>query len=185
MVRGAWQATVHGVAKSQTQLSSSKHKHKNQIILVKYSSLQFVVVFQLLSCVWLCDPMDHSTPGFLLLHYLPEFAQTHVHWVSDLIQSSHPLSPFLLMPSTFPTIRVFSNVLALCISISISPSDEYSGFISFRIGWFDFLAVQGTLRSLLQHHNLKALILQCWAFFMVQLSHLYLTTEKNHSLDYD
>ena len=98
--------------------------------------------------------------------------------------------PLLLTSSIFPSIRVFSNELALCIrwpkywsfSCSISPSNEYSGLISFRIDWFDLLAVQGTLKSLLQHHNLKAPILQCSAFFMVQLSHPYMTAGKTIAL---
>ena len=94
----------------------------------------------------------------------------------------------LLLPSIFPSIRVFSNELALHIrwptywSFSISPSNEYSGLISFRIDWFDFFAVQGTLKSLLQHHNLRALILQHLAFLMGQLSHLYMTTGKTMAL---
>ena len=100
----------------------------------------------------------------------------------------HPL----LLSSIFPNIQVFSNESVLCItwpkywsfSFSISPSNEYSGLISFRIDWFDLLAVQGTLRSLLQHHNSKASILHCSAFFLVHLSHLYITTRKNHSFDY-
>ena len=100
--------------------------------------------------------------------------------------------PLLLLPSIFPSIRVFSNELTLCIrwpkswnfSFSIGPSNEYTGLISFRIDWFDLLAVQGTLRSLLQNHNSKTLILRCSAFFMDQLSHPYMTTEKNHSSDY-
>ena len=100
----------------------------------------------------------------------------------------HPL----LLSSVFPNIQVFSNESVLCItwpkywsfSFSISPSNEYSGLISFRIDWFDLLAVQGTLRSLLQHHNSKASILHCSAFFLVHLSHLYITTRKNHSFDY-
>ena len=95
----------------------------------------------------------------------------------DAIQPSHPLSPLLLLPSIFPSIRVFSFELAVCIrwpkywsfSLSISPSNEYSGLISFRIDWFDLLAVQGTLKSLLQHHSSKASVLQHSAFFMVQL----------------
>ena len=94
--------------------------------------------------------------------------------------------PLLLLPSIFPSIRVFSNESALCIrcpkywsfSCSIRPSNEYSGLISFRIDWFDLLAIQGTLKHLLQHHNLKASILQCSAFFIVQLSHPYMTTGK-------
>ena len=105
-------------------------------------------------CPTLCDPMDCSTPGFPVLHYLLEFAQTHVHWVSDITQSSHPLSP----PSPteiFPSIKVFSNELTLCIrwpefwsfSFSISPSNKYLGLISFKIDWFDLLTLQGILKS--------------------------------------
>ena len=101
---------------------------------------------------------------------------------------NHPCHPFLLLPSIFTSIRVFSNELALHIRwpkywcFSISPSNESSGLISFRIDWFDLLAVQGTLKSLLQHHSLKASILQCSAFFMVQLSHPYVTTGKTIAL---
>ena len=96
--------------------------------------------------------------------------------------------PFFLLPSVFPSIRVFSSELSLCIrwpkywSFNISPSNEYSGFISFRIDWFDLLAVQRTLKSVLQHHNLKASIFQCSAFFIVQLSHLNMTTGKTIAL---
>ena len=96
--------------------------------------------------------------------------------------------PLLLLPSVLPSMRVFSNESALCIrwpkywSFSISPSNEYSGLISFSIDWFDLLSVQGTLKSLLQHHNSKALIFQCSAFFMVQVSHLYVTTGKTTAL---
>ena len=113
----------------------------------------------------------------------------------ELVMSSTHLTlccPLLLLPSIFPSIRVFSNESVLCIrwakywsfSFSKSPSNEYSGLISFRMDWLDLLAVQGTLESLLQHHSLKASILWCSAFFMVQLSHLYMTTGKNHSFDY-
>ena len=125
----------------------------------------------------LCDPMDCSILGFPVLHYLPEFAQTYVHWVSDAIQPSHPLpssSAFAFNPSQHPGL---SNKSALCIRLSkywsfnfsISLSSEYSGLISFRIDWFD-LAVHGTVKSLLQHHSLKASILQHSTFLMVQLS---------------
>ena len=142
------------------------------------------------SCPTLCDPMDWSTPGLPVLHHLPEFAQTHVHWGGDAIQSSHPLSSRLLLPSVFPSIKVFSNESALDIrwqkywlfSLSISPSNEYSGLISFRIDWFALLAVQETLNSFLQHHNSKASIFWCSGFFMVQLSHLYMTTGKTMAL---
>ena len=129
--------------------------------------------------------MDYSTPGFPVLHYLPELAQTHVHWVGVML-SNHLIlcHPLLLLPSVFPSIRVFSNESALCnrwpkyYSFSKSPSSEYSGLSSFRIDWFDLFAVQGTLKSLLQHHDSKSSILWPSAFFMVQLSHLYVTTGK-------
>ena len=133
--------------------------------------------------------MDCSTPGFPVLHYLPEFAQTHVHWVSDATQPSHLLLPLFPLPSIFPNIRVFSNELALHIrwpnywsfSFTIIHSNEYSGLISFRIDWFD-LDVQGTLKSLLQHHRAKASFLWHSAFFVVQLSHPYMTTGKTVAL---
>ena len=129
--------------------------------------------------------MDCSTPGFPPHHYLPEFAQTHVLWVDDAIQPSHLCPPLLLLPSIFPSIRVFYKESILCIrwpkywsfSFSISLSNEYSVLISFRIDWFD-LAVQGTLKSLLQHHNSKASLLHHSVFFIVQLSHLCMITGK-------
>ena len=121
-------------------------------------------------------------PGFPVHHQLQELAQTHVHQVGDAIQPSHPL---LLLASIFPSIRVFSYESVLCIrwpkywsfTFSISPSNEYSGLISFRIDWLDLLAVQGTLKSL-QHHISKASIIWGSDFFMVQLSHPYMTTGK-------
>ena len=133
---------------------------------------------------------DRSMPGLPVHHKLPEFTQTHVHQVSDAIQSSHNC-PFLLLPSIFLSIRVFSSESVLCIrwpkywsfSSSISPSNEYSGLISFTIDWFDLLTVQGTLKSLLQQHSSKASILRHSAFFMVQLSYPHMTTGKNHSFD--
>ena len=111
--------------------------------------------------------MNRSTPGLPVHHQLPEFTQTHVHQVSDAVPPSHPLWPLLLLPSIFPSMGVFSNELALCIrwpkywsfSFGISPSNEYSGLISFRIDRLDLLAVQGTLKSLLQHHSAKASLL--------------------------
>ena len=142
------------------------------------------------SCLTFWDPMDYGTPGFPVHHQLPELAQTHVHWVDNAINSfifSHLL---LLLPSIFPSIRVFSNESVLhtrwpnywSFNISISPCNEYSGLISFSIDWFDLLAVQGILKSLLQHHSSKASILQCSAFSMVQLSHSYMTTGKTIAL---
>jgi len=130
----------------------------------------------------LCDPMDCSTSGFPILHHFLELVQTHVHWVSDAIQPSHPLSS--LLSSIFPSIRVFSNESAFHFrwpkywSFSISPSNEYSWLISFRMDWLDLLAVEETLKSLLQHHSSKASILWHSAFFMVQLSHPYMNTGR-------
>ena len=120
--------------------------------------------------------MKHSMPGLPVHHQLPESTQTHVHQVCNSIQLSHP--PSSPSPaSIFPSIRVFSNESALHIrwpkywslSFSISPSNEYSGLISYRMGWLDLLAVQGTLKSLFQYHSSKASIFQCSAFFIVQL----------------
>ena len=116
--------------------------------------------------------MDCSKLGFPVLHYLLEFTQTHVHWVNDAIQPSHPLLPPSCLPSIFP-MRFFSEESALPIrcpkywsfSFSICPSNEHSGLISFRIDWFDLFAVQGTFKSLFQHHSSKASVLQCSAFF--------------------
>ena len=144
------------------------------------------------SCLTLCDPKDCSTPGFPVLHCLAEFAQTHVHRLGDAIQPSHPLSSLLLLPSIFPSIRVFSSESALCIrwpkdwifSFNISPTNENPGLIAFRLHWLDLLAVQGTHKSLLQHHSSKASILRRSAFFIVQLSHPAIHDHwKNHSLD--
>ena len=130
--------------------------------------------------------MDCSTPGFPVLHYHLELLQTHVHWVGDAIQPSHPLSSLLLLPSIFSSIRVFSNELVFHIRLlkywSFSFSNEYLGLISFRNDWFDRLAVQGTLKSLLRHQSSKASILQCTAFFMVHRSHPYMTTRKTIAL---
>ena len=141
-------------------------------------------------CPTLCDPMYCSTPGLPVLHQLPELTQTHVHWVGDTIQPSHPLSSPSPQPSIFPNIRVVSNESALHIrwpkswsfSFNISPSNEYSGLICFRMNWLDLVAVPGTLKSLLQHQSSKASILQCSAFFIVQLSHPYKTIGKTIAL---
>ena len=121
------------------------------------------------SCPTLCDPMNRSTPGLPVHHQLLEFTQTHIHRVSDATQPSHPLSspsPPALIP---PSIRVFSNESTLCIkwpkfwsfSLSIIPSNEHPGLISFRMDWLDLLAIQGTLKSVFQHHSSKVLIPQC------------------------
>ena len=142
------------------------------------------------SCPTLCNPMNCSTPGLPVHHQLPDFTQTHFHPVGDAIQQSHPLLSLLLLPLIPPSIRVFSNESTLrmrcpkfwSFSFSISPSNEHPGLISFRMNWLDLLAVQGTLKSLLQHHSSKASILHCSAFFTVQLSHPYMTTGKTIAL---
>ena len=131
------------------------------VVYYLLSSVQFSSVAQ--SCPTLCDPMNHSTPGLPVHHQLPEFIQTHVHRVGDAILPSHPLSSPLLPAPIPPSVRVFSSESTLHIrwpkywsfSFSISPSNEYSGLISFRMDWLDLLAVQGTLKSLLQHHSLN------------------------------
>ena len=152
-------------------------------------SVQFSSVPQ--SCPTLCDPMNCSTPGLPVHHHLLEFTQTHIHQVSDAIQPSLILChPLLLLPTIPPSIRVFSNESTLrmrwpkywSFSFSIIPSKEHPGLISFRMHWLDLLAVQGTLKSLLQHHSSKASILRHSAFFTVQLSHPYMTTGKTTAL---
>ena len=142
------------------------------------------------SCLTLCNPMDYSTPGFPVRHQLPSLLK--LVSIKSVKPSNHLIlcCPLLLPPSTFPSIRVFSNELALRIrwpkywsfSFSISPSNEYSVLISFRMDWLDLLAVQGTLKSRLQHHSSKASILWCSAFFTVQLWHPYMTTGKTIAL---
>ena len=149
--------------------------------------IQFSSVTQ--SCLTLCNPMNHSIPGLPLHHQLLEFTQTQVHWCHPTIYLIlfHPL---LLLPSIFPSIRVFSNESTLCIrwpkswsfSFNISLSSEHPWLISFRMDWLDLFAVQGTLKSLLQHHSSKVSVLWCSAFFIVQLSHPYMTAGKT-SLD--
>ena len=138
----------------------------------------------------LCNPMNHSTPGLPVHHQLPEF--TKLTSIKSVMPSNHLIHcrPPLLLPSIFPSIRVFSNESVLhmrwpkywSFSFNISPSSEYSGLISFRRDWLDLLAVQGTLKNLLQHHSSKASVLRHLAFFMVQLSHPYLTTGKTIAL---
>ena len=155
----------------------------------KPNAVQFSLVTQ--SCPTLWNPMDYSTPGLPVHQQLPKFTQTHVHWVSDGIQPSHPLSsPSPLAFNWKTSIRVFSKESVLPIrwpkywsfSFNISPSNEYSGLISFRIDWLDLLAFQGTLKSLLQHHSSETSILQCSAFVIIQLSHPYMTTGKSIAL---
>ena len=141
-------------------------------------------------CLTLCNPMDYSMPGLPVHHQLLELAQTHVHQVGDAIPPSHPLSSpsppafnisqhqgvFQWVSSSHQVAKNWSFIF------SISPSNECSGLLSFRIDWLDLLAVQGTLKSLLQHHSSKASILWCSAFFILQLSHPHLTTGKTIGL---
>ena len=150
--------------------------------------VQFFSVTQL--CPTFCDPMDCSTPDLPVHHQLLEFTQTMS--IESVMQSNHLIlcRPLTLLPSVFPSIRVFSNESVIRIrwlkywscSFNISPSNDYSGLISFRMDWLDLLAVQGTLKSLLQHHSLKSSVLQCSAFFTVQLSYPYMTTGKTIAL---
>ena len=142
-------------------------------------SAQFSSVVQL--CPTLCDPMNHSIPRLPVHYQLPESTQTHVHWVGDAIQPSHPLSSpsppafdlsqhqglFKCVSSSYQVAKVLS------FSFNISPSNVYSVLISFRMDWLDLCTVQRTFKSLLQHHSSKASILRCSAFFIVQLSHPY------------
>ena len=182
---------------------------KNNIFIILWNAILLIMIYMYIyirvgiymytyvyissvaqSCLTLCDPMNHSTQGLPVHHQLPEFTQTHVHWVSDtsnyLILCHH-----LLLQHPIPlSIRVFSNESTLrmrwprywSFSFCTSPSNEHSGLISFRMDWLDFLAVQGTLKSLLQHHSSKASILLHSAFFTVQLSHPYMTTGKTIAL---
>ena len=143
------------------------------------------------SCPALCKPMDCSTPGHPVHHQLSELLKFMS--IESVMPFNHLIlcCPLLLLPSIFPNIRVFSKESFLCIrwpkywsfSLSISPSNEYSGLISFRIDWLDPLAVQGTLKSLFQHHSSKASILQHSAFIIVQLSTCIHDYWKNHSFD--
>ena len=137
-----------------TDILPNKHIKNLHIICQEFSSVTQ-------SCPTPCDPMDYSMPGFPAHHQLPELAQTHVRWVGDSIHYLILCLSLLLLPSIFPRIRVFPKESVLRIrgpkcwsfSFSISPSNEYSGLLSFRIDWFDLLAIQETLKSLLQHHQ--------------------------------
>ena len=151
------------------------------------SMFQFSSVTQ--SCPTLCNPMNRSTSGLPVHHQLPEF---RLKSIESVMPSSHLIlcRPFLLLPPIPSSIRVFSNELTLrtrwpkywSFSFSIIPSKEIPGLISFRMDWLDLLAVQGTLKGLLQQHSSKASILQHSAFFTVQLSHPYMTTGKTLAL---
>ena len=151
---------------------------------------QFSSVAQ--SCPTLCDLMDCSTPGSPVHHQLLKFTQAHVHWSGGCCPAiSSSVIPFTSCLQSFPASGSFFNESVLPIrwpkywnfSFNISPSKTYSGLIPFRMDWLDLLAVHGILKSLLQHHSSKASILRRSAFFIVQLSHPYMTTGKNHSFD--
>ena len=156
--------------------------------MIQNLSVQFSLAAP--SCLTLCDPKECSTQASLSI--TDSWSLLKLMSIELVMPSNHLIlcRPLLLLPSIFPSIRVFSNESVLHIrwpkywsfSFSISPSNEYSWLISFRMDWLDLLAVQGTLKSLLQHHSLKASILQCPAFFIIQLSHPYTTTGKTIAL---
>ena len=153
-----------------------------------WDSVQFSLVAQ--SCPTLWDPMNRSTPGLPIHHHLPEFTQTHVYRVSDAIQPFHPLSsPSPPAPNPSQHQGLFQWVTSWkvawggqSIGVSTSASNEHPGLVSFRMDWLDLLAVQGTLKSLLQHNSSKASILWSSEFFMVLLSHSYMTTGETIAL---
>ena len=159
-----------------------------QYFIIYSNTIQLSSVTQ--SCTTHCDPMNHSTPGLPVHHQLPELTQTHVPQVSDATSHLILCHPLLVLPPLLPSIRVFSNESALrmrwpkywSFSFSISPSNEHPGLISIRMDLLDLFEVQGTLKSLIQHHSSKASILWCSAFFTVQLSHPYMTTGKTIAL---
>ena len=156
--------------KNSLMINVSQKQYDYKAIYFKYQSVSSVAQ----SCPALCDPMNRSKPGLPVHHQLPEFTQTHVHWVGDAIQSSHPLlSPSPPAPNPSQHQGLFQCVSSshqgakvLEFQLQISPSNKHSGLISFRMGWLDLLAVQGTLKSFLQHHSSKASILWCSAFFI-------------------
>jgi len=155
---------------------------------IYWDSVQFSSFTQ--SCLTLCDPMNHSAPGLPVHHQFPEFTQIHVHWVGDAIQSSHPLSspspPGLNLSQHQGLYKWVSSThqvaKVLEFQLHIRRSNEHPGLIAFRMDWLDLLAVQGTLKSLLQYHSSKASILWCSTFLIVQLSHPYMTTGKTIAL---
>ena len=155
---------------------------------MKKSNLSPFSSVESLSRVRLCDLINRSTPDLPVHHQLPEFTQTHVHRVGDAIQPFHLL--FLLPQSlpasgSFPVSQLFAwggQSTGVSFSFSIIPSKEIPGLISFRMDWLDLLAVQGTLKSLVQHHSSKTSVLWLSAFFTVQLSHPYMTTGKTIAL---
>ena len=167
---------------SQSGVGDEERKPKDLVFFFLFSSAAQL-------CLTLHDPMDWSTPDFPVHH---SWSLLKLTSIESVMPSNHIIfcCPLLFLPSIFPSIRVFTNKSVLhtgwqkywSFSFSISPSNEYSGLISFRMDWLDLLAVQGTLNSLLQHHSPKASILRCSAFFIVQLSHPYMSTRKTIAL---
>ena len=161
---------------------------QNKMLLMNTVSLKSHCFSVANLCLTLCDSTDCSTTGLPVPQYLSEFAQVRVRWIGDAIQPSHPLLPF--SPSAFKLSQHQGLLQAVCSSHQVAkvlefqhhPSNEYSGLISFRIDWFGLLGIQGTLKTLLQHHSSKASILRHSAFFTVQLTSIH-DHRKNHSLD--
>ena len=182
---GAWWAAVYGVTQSRTRLkrlsSSSSMTSNTEHPSVQFSSVQSLSPVRLFETPW--TAARQASLSITNSQSLLKLMSIELVMPPNYLILCHPL---LLPPSIFPSIKVFSNESILCIrwpkywsfSFSISPSNEYSGLISFRMNWLDLLAIQGTLKSLLQYHSSKASILQRSAFFIVQLSHLYMTTGK-------
>ena len=155
------------------------------INIVFLDPIQLSSVIQ--SCPTLCDPMNRSMPGLPVHHQLSESTQTHVHWDGDAIQPSHPLSSTSAFnhsqhPGLFKLVSRSRWPKYWSFSFSTCPSNEYLELISFRMDWLGLLVIQGTLKSLLQHHSSKALILLCSAFFTVQFWHPFMTTGKTIAL---
>ena len=181
-------SAIHRFMSLNIFLSSSIFFHKMQIIS---PILMKVVVVQGLSCVWLLAP-PWTAACQASLSFNIFWSCLKIMSINSVMPSNHLVlcHPLLRLPLSFPASGFFSNESDLCtswpkhwsFSFSISPSNEYSGLISFRMNWFDFLAVQGTPKSLLHHHSLKTSVLQCSVYFMVQLSHLYMTTGKTIAL---
>ena len=183
MDRGAWWAIVHGILRVGHDLAIKPQQFFSVISNLELSlvPLRLMILLWLLiqSHLTLRDPVDCLTPGFPVVHHLPELVQTHVHWVSDAIQPSHPVVLYSSCLQSFPVLGSFlvSQLFiwgGQSISFSISPSNEHPGLISFRLDWLALLAVQGTLKSPLQHDSSKASVLQHPAFITVQLSYLYM-----------
>ena len=176
-MRQIWQ--IFGSHNIRSYFSSTTHRINHRILTDSRNIIYCCPVAKL--CLTLCNPMNCKTTGFPVLHFLPEFAQTHVHWFGDAIETSRPLLPPSLLVLNLSQHRVLSSELAHCIkwpkywNVSISTFNDYSGLLFFRIGWFDLLAVRGTLKCLVQHQNSVTSILKHSAFLILQISHLYVT----------